>query len=55
MIKIIICEIERQLESPDDDVSRESGERGGGGMVTRVKGEGDGVGDEETLEEAKVV
>ena len=50
---MIIGEIERQLEAPEEDSQREGGEGGGG--ATGEGGEGVRGGDEEGMEENKVV
>ena len=50
VIKAIIGEIERQLEAPEEESRGEGGEGGGG-----TTGEGEGGGEEERMEETKVV
>ena len=52
MIKAIIGEIERQLEAPEEESRGEGGEGGG---RTVVEGEGEGGGEEERMDEEKIV
>ena len=52
MIKAIIGEIERQLEAAEEQTRGQGGERGG---RTVVEGEGEGGGEEERMDEEKIV
>ena len=52
VIKAIIGEIERQLEAPEEESRGEGGEGGG---RTVVEGEGEGGGEEERMDEEKIV